>query len=162
MKIKRAMTQQTKIVISVAMKTTSSDHLIHETVRDMEYMLGYHEIYFDSVMEIIEQTSDFAARTTPTLYDPTNIDFDIIVKISDYNPDALRRIDLDVYIIELRENQREPTPSEKDDICPICCEEFGTEGEINSLNCKHSYHHHCILDWIGKTLTFPCCRATLA
>ncbi|WZZ87456.1 hypothetical protein YC2023_116035 [Brassica napus] len=59
---------------------------------------------------------------------------DIIVKISDHNPDALRRIDLYVYIIELRENQREPTPSEKDDICPICCEEFGTEGEINSLN----------------------------
>ncbi|KAL0748743.1 hypothetical protein Bca101_030745 [Brassica carinata] len=61
-------------------------------------------------------------------------DLDIIVKISDHNPDALRRIDLYVYIIELRENQREPTPSEKDDICPICCEEFGTEGEINSLN----------------------------
>ncbi|WZZ24738.1 hypothetical protein YC2023_008139 [Brassica napus] len=99
-------------------------------------------------MEIIEQTSDFAARTTPTLDDPTNIDLDIIVKISDYNPDALRRIDLDVYIIELRENRREPTPSEKDDICSICCEEFGTEGDINSLNCKHSYHHRCILDWI--------------
>nr|VDD49446.1 unnamed protein product [Brassica oleracea] len=108
------------------MKTTSSGHLIHETVRDMEYMLGYHEIYFDSVMEIIEQTSDFAARTTPTLDDPTNIDLDIIVKIFDYNPDALRIIDLDVYIIEFRENRREPTPSEKDDICSIYCEEFGT------------------------------------
>ncbi|KAF2544603.1 hypothetical protein F2Q68_00029977 [Brassica cretica] len=111
-------------------------------------------------MEIIEQTSDFAARTTPTLDDPTNIDLDIIVKIFDYNPDALHRIDLDVYIIELRENRREPTPSEKDDICSICCEEFGTEGDINSLNCKHSYHH--ILDWVGKTLTCPCCRAILA
>ncbi|KAF2603112.1 hypothetical protein F2Q70_00025823 [Brassica cretica] len=106
------------------MKTTSSGHLIHETVRDMEYMLGYHEIDFDSVTEIIEETSDLAARTDPTLNDPTNIDFDIIVKKSDYNPDALRRIDLDVYIIELRENQRKPTHIEKDDICPICCEEF--------------------------------------
>ncbi|CAF1711713.1 unnamed protein product [Brassica napus] len=116
MKIKRPSTQQTKIVISVAMKTASSGHLIHETVRDMEYILGYHEIDFDSLMEIIEQTSDFAARTTPTLDDPKNIDLDIIVKISNYNP---RRIDLDVYIIELRENRREPTPSEKDDIWPI-------------------------------------------
>ncbi|CAN6804371.1 unnamed protein product [Brassica oleracea] len=87
MKIKRPSTHQTKIVIYVAMKTTSSGHLIHETVRDMEYMLGYHKIYFDSVMEIIEQTSDFAARTTPTLDDPTNIDLDIIVKIFDYNPE---------------------------------------------------------------------------
>ena len=146
MKIKRAMTQQTKIVISVAMKTASNDHLIHETVCDMEYMLGYHEIDFDSVMEIIEQTSDFVAHTIPTLDDPTNTDLDIIVKISDHNLDAFRIIDIDVYIIELRENQREPTPSEKDDICPICCEEFGTEGVINSLYCKHSYHHHCILD----------------
>ncbi|XP_013632757.1 PREDICTED: E3 ubiquitin-protein ligase RHA1B-like [Brassica oleracea var. oleracea] len=144
------------------MKTASNGHLIHETVCDMEYMLGYHEIDFDSVMEIIEQTSDFVAHTIPTLDDPTNIDLDIIVKISDHNLAAFRRIDLDVYIIELRENQREPTPSEKDDICPICCEEFVTEGEINSLNCKHSYHHHCILDWIGKTLTCPCCRAILA
>ncbi|KAF2551073.1 hypothetical protein F2Q68_00035940 [Brassica cretica] len=144
------------------MKTTSSGHLIHETVRDMEYMLGYHEIDFDSVTEIIEETSDLAAHTDPTLNDPTNIDFDIIVKKSDYNPGALRRIDLDVYIIELRENQRKPTHIEKDDICPICCEEFGTNGEINTLECKHSYHHRCILDWVGKTLTLPCCRAILA
>ncbi|CAN6827767.1 unnamed protein product [Brassica oleracea] len=147
MKIKRPRTQQTKIVISIAMKTASNGHLIHETVCDMEYMLGYHEIDFDSVMEIIEQTSDFVAHTIPTLDDPTNIDLDIIIKISDHNLADFRRIDLDVYIIELRENQREPTPSEKDDICPICCEEFGTEGEINSLNCKHSYHHHT--SWTG-------------
>ncbi|WZZ24737.1 hypothetical protein YC2023_008138 [Brassica napus] len=47
MKIKRPSTQQTKIVISVAVKTISSGHLIHETVRDMEYMLGYQKIDFD-------------------------------------------------------------------------------------------------------------------
>ncbi|KAG2248779.1 hypothetical protein Bca52824_088407 [Brassica carinata] len=149
MKIKRPSTQHTKIVIFVAMKTTSSGHLIHETVRDMEYMLGYHKIYFDS---------DGDYRAMPDL----SRHLDIIVKISDYNPDTLHRIDLDVYIIELRENRREPTPSEKDDICSICCEEFGTEGDINSLNCKHSYHYRCILDWVGKTLTCPCCRAILA
>ncbi|KAG2291395.1 hypothetical protein Bca52824_038064 [Brassica carinata] len=123
------------------MKTASNGHIIHETVCDMEYMLGYHEIDFDSVMEIIEQTSDFVAHTISTPDDPTNTDLDIIVKISDHNLDAFRRIDLDVYIIELQ---------------------FGTEGEINSLNCKHSYHHHCILDWIKKTLTCPCCRVVLA
>ena len=72
MKIKRPNTQQIKIVISVAMKTTSSGHLIHETVRDMEYMLEYHEIDFNSVMEIIKQTSDFVACTIPTLNDPTD------------------------------------------------------------------------------------------
>ncbi|CAF1786109.1 unnamed protein product [Brassica oleracea var. botrytis] len=126
MKIKRPRTQQTKIVISVALKTASNGHLIHDTVGDMENMLEYHEIDFDSAMEIIEHTSDFVARTIPTLCDPTVTGLDIIVKITDHNLDAFCRIDLDVYIIELRENRRESTPSEKDDICPICCEEFDT------------------------------------
>nr|VDD05098.1 unnamed protein product [Brassica rapa] len=63
MKIKRPGTQQTKIVISIDMKAASSGHLSHETARNMEYMLGYHEIDFDSVTEIIERTSDEAART---------------------------------------------------------------------------------------------------
>ncbi|CAH8357685.1 unnamed protein product [Eruca vesicaria subsp. sativa] len=133
MKIKRPRTHQTKFLIFVALRTSSNGHLIHDTVSDMEYMLEYHEIYFDSVMEIIEQSSEFFARNILTLDDPTSTDIDIIVKISDHNVDAFRRIALDVYTIELRENQREPIPSEKDDICPICCEEFGTEGEINSL-----------------------------
>ena len=53
-------------------------------------------------MEIIKQISDFVARTIPTLDDPTDTDLDIIVKISDHNLDAFRRIDLGVYIIELR------------------------------------------------------------
>ncbi|KAL0742874.1 hypothetical protein Bca4012_084387 [Brassica carinata] len=113
MKIKRPRTKQTKIVISVALKTASNGHLIHDTVCDMEYMLEYQEIDFDSVMDIIEQTSDFVARTIPTLDDSTDTDLDIIVKISDHNLEAFRRIDLDVYIIELRENRREPIPSEK-------------------------------------------------
>ncbi|CAN6831825.1 unnamed protein product [Brassica oleracea] len=163
MKIKRPWTQQTKIVISVALKTASNGHIIHNTVAEMEYMLEYHGIDFDSVMEIIEQTSEFVARTIPKLDNPTDTDLNIIVKISDHNLDAFRRIDLDVYTIELRANRREPIPSEKDDLCPICCKEFGTKGNINSLNCEHSYHHHhCILDWVKKSLTCPYCRAKLA
>ncbi|CAF2049448.1 unnamed protein product [Brassica rapa] len=124
MKIKRPRIQQTKILISVALKIANNDHLIHDMVSDMEYILEYHEIYFDSVMEIIKQISDFVAYTIPTLADPTYTNLDIIVKISDHNLDAFRRIDVDVYIIELCENRREPIPSEKDDICPICCEVF--------------------------------------
>ncbi|KAG2304300.1 hypothetical protein Bca4012_063214 [Brassica carinata] len=56
MKIKRPMTQQTEIVISVALHTSNNGHLSNATVSNMEYMLEYHEIGFDSVMEIIEQT----------------------------------------------------------------------------------------------------------
>ncbi|KAL0734205.1 hypothetical protein Bca4012_010415 [Brassica carinata] len=161
MKIKRPSTQQTEIVISVALKTTINGHLTHETIRDVEYMLGYHEINFDSVMQIIEETSDHVASTLPTLDDPTETDLDIIVDIVDHNQHAFHRIDLDVYMIELWENRREPIPSEKGDICIICCEEFGAGGEINSLNCRHSYHHHCILDWVKTKLACPCCREKL-
>ncbi|CAG7878575.1 unnamed protein product [Brassica rapa] len=162
MNIKRRNTQQTKIVISIDMKTTSSGYLTHETASNMEFMLGYHEIDFDTITEIIEEASAVAARNIPTLNNPTNIDFDIIVKINDLNPDAIRRIDLDVYLIELRDNRRDTIPSERNDICPICWEEFGTELDINSLSCYHTYHHHCISNWVEKTLTCPYCRAVLA
>ncbi|CAH8382745.1 unnamed protein product [Eruca vesicaria subsp. sativa] len=102
MKIKRARTHQTKIVISVALKIASNAHLIHNTVGDMEYMLEYHEIDFDSVMEIMEQTSNFVACTTMTLDDPTSKNLDIIVKIYDHNLDAFPRIYLDVYIMKAK------------------------------------------------------------
>ncbi|CAH8341640.1 unnamed protein product [Eruca vesicaria subsp. sativa] len=89
MKIKRPRTQQTKIVISSVLKTASNDHLIRDTVDDMEYMLEYHETDFDLVMEIIKQTSDFVAHTIPTLDDSTGTDLDINVKIYNHNLNAL-------------------------------------------------------------------------
>ena len=155
------MTQQTEIVVSVALNTASNGHLLNRTESDMEYMLGYHEIDYDSAMDIIEQTSDYAARKIPTLQNPTETDFDIIVNISDRNPNAHHRIDLDVYSIHLHGTRRVPFPTEKDDICPICYDEFGVEGEVNTLICGHSFHHQCILDWVTKTLTCPNCRTAL-
>lgn len=162
MKIKRPGTQQTKIILSVALKTMSNGHLTHDTARAMEHKLGYHEIDFDSVMKIIEETTDHVAHTIPRLADSTVTDLDIIVKIVDHNPHALRRIDLDVYMVKLLENQREPIRIEHAGKCSICCEEFGTGGMINSLNCRHTYHHHCIVEWVKKRLTCPCCRENLA
>ncbi|KAF2549421.1 hypothetical protein F2Q70_00023191 [Brassica cretica] len=132
MKIKKPWTQQTKIVIFVALKTASNGHIIHNMVAEMEYMLEYHEIDFDSVMEIIEQTSEFVARTIPKLDNPTDTDLNIIVKISDHNLDAFRRIDLDVYTIELRANQREPIPSEKDDYVQFAAKSLA-QREISTL-----------------------------
>ncbi|KAJ4894881.1 hypothetical protein Rs2_21675 [Raphanus sativus] len=148
MKIKRRSTYQTETVISVDLKTVSNGHLAHEMVRNMEYMLGYHEIDYDSAIEIIEETSDHVANTIPTLDDPAETDLDIIVKIIDHNQDAFRIIDLDVYMIELGENLRESIPSEEYDECSVFCEEFGTGGELNTLDCGHSFHHHCVLEWI--------------
>ncbi|CAH8337838.1 unnamed protein product [Eruca vesicaria subsp. sativa] len=155
--IKRPRTWQTGIVIHVALRAVSNGHLNYDTVREMEYMLLYHDFDFDLVMEIIEETSDFVARTIPTIEDPTCTDLDIFVKISDQNPDSLQRITL----TKLCVNRRGPLTTEEDDICPICCEKFGTGGEINSLDCFHSYHRHCILKWAKTNLTCPYCRPNL-
>ena len=161
-KIKRPNTQQTTIRISIALKTSSNGHLDDGTVSDMEYMLLYHEIDFDSVTEIVDETTDYVAGVMPTLDDVTGTDLDVIVKITDFNPQAWNRIDLDVYTIDLRNSRRDSVPSEENDICAICHNELGASGELNTLVCNHSYHHECIIGWVKMNLTCPVCRTTLA
>ncbi|WZZ68793.1 hypothetical protein YC2023_080163 [Brassica napus] len=162
MKIKRPNTQQTTIRISIALRTSMNGHLDDGTISDMEYMLQYHEINFDSVTEIIDETTNYVAGVIPTLDDVTGTDLDVIVKVTDFNPQALSRTDLDVYTIDLRSNIRESIPSEENDICAICHNELGASGDLNTLVCNHSYHHQCILGWIKMNLTCPVCRTTLA
>ncbi|CAN6856167.1 unnamed protein product [Brassica oleracea] len=162
MKIKRPNTQVTTIRISIALRTSSNGHLDEGTVNDMEYMLQYHDIDFDSVTKIIDETTDYVAGVIPALNDVTGTDLYVIVKITDFNPHAWNRIDLDVYTIDLRNSRRYSIPSEENDICAICHSELGASGDLNTLVCNHSYHHVCILDWIKMNLTCPVCRTTLA
>ncbi|CAF2107919.1 unnamed protein product [Brassica napus] len=96
MKIKMPNTQQTPITISIALRTS----------------------------KIIDETTNYIASVIPTLDDVTSTDLDIIVKVTDYNPQAWSRIDLDVYTIDLRSNRREPNSSEENDICAICHHEL--------------------------------------
>ncbi|CAF2099259.1 BnaA05g17090D [Brassica napus] len=162
MKIKRANTQQTTIRISIPLRTSSNGHLDDGTTNDMEYMLQYHEIDYDSVIKIVDETTDYVAGVIPTLDDVTGTDLDVIVKITDYNPHAWSRIDLDVYTIDLRNNRRNSIPIEENDICTICHNELGASGDLNTLECNHSYHHECILSWVKMNLTCPICRTPLA
>ncbi|KAJ4887765.1 hypothetical protein Rs2_27513 [Raphanus sativus] len=162
MKIERRNTCQTEIVISVDMNRAGNGHLDYATNKNMEYFLLYHEIDYDSAIEIIEATSKYVADNFPAVPNPAGTDLTIIVKITDFNEDAFRRIDLDVYMIELGENRRGPIPSEEYDECSVCFEEFGTGGELNTLVCGHSFHHHCVLEWVQNNLTCPCCRVGLA
>uniref|UniRef100_M4F2H5 Uncharacterized protein n=1 Tax=Brassica campestris TaxID=3711 RepID=M4F2H5_BRACM len=132
-KIKRPNTQQTTIRISIALRTSSNGHLDDGTISDMEYMLQYHEINFDSVIEIIDETTNYVAGVILTLEDVTVTDLDVIVKITDFNPQAWSRIGLDVYTIDLRNNIRDSIPSEENDICAICHNELGASGDLNTL-----------------------------
>ncbi|CAN6972620.1 unnamed protein product [Brassica rapa subsp. trilocularis] len=108
-KIKRPNTQQTTIRISIALRTSSNGHLDDD------------------------ETTNYVAGVIPTLDDVTGTDLDVIVKITDFNPQAWSRIGLDVYTIDLRNNIRDSIPSKENDICAICHNELGASGDLNTL-----------------------------
>jgi len=45
--------------------------------------------------------------------------------------------------------------------CPICQDEINETTGSTRLACSHSYHLNCIVKWISKVNTCPCCRKTL-
>lgn len=46
--------------------------------------------------------------------------------------------------------------------CAICLEEFGDKVSCRVFpNCKHMFHMHCIIGWIGINQTCPICRTQL-
>ena len=42
--------------------------------------------------------------------------------------------------------------------CPICYEEITCDSGVTKLACSHSFHLKCIVTWILKSETCPCCR----
>lgn len=47
------------------------------------------------------------------------------------------------------------------DECVICKEEIKEGREVCELPCEHLYHWGCILPWLKKRNTCPCCRYRL-
>lgn len=45
--------------------------------------------------------------------------------------------------------------------CVICKEEMGIGRDVCELPCQHLFHWMCILPWLGKRNTCPCCRFRL-
>jgi len=45
--------------------------------------------------------------------------------------------------------------------CVICREEMGIGRDVCELPCQHLFHWMCILPWLGKRNTCPCCRFRL-
>ncbi|KDO47492.1 hypothetical protein CISIN_1g023542mg [Citrus sinensis] len=48
-----------------------------------------------------------------------------------------------------------------DQCCVICKEEMGGGRDVCELPCKHLFHWLCILPWLKKRNTCPCCRFRL-
>ena len=42
--------------------------------------------------------------------------------------------------------------------CPICFDSFEADEIIRALSCKHTFHRHCIGEWLGKSSRCPICR----
>ncbi|CAL9055231.1 unnamed protein product [Musa banksii] len=45
--------------------------------------------------------------------------------------------------------------------CVICKEEMAAGREVCELPCRHRFHWGCVLGWLGKRNTCPCCRHEL-
>ena len=53
-----------------------------------------------------------------------------------------------------------PTPSCPTE-CQICLVDFATGQSVQRLQCLHTFHSHCIAQWLGKKPVCPECRFDL-
>lgn len=47
------------------------------------------------------------------------------------------------------------------DTCAICQECLDDEGEVHTLECSHGFHSKCLIGWLRRGLSCPCCRSNL-
>ena len=50
------------------------------------------------------------------------------------------------------------TEYDKENNCPICLEKMGTKLVIAELNCKHTFHRKCVVEWGHYNNNCPVCR----
>ncbi|CAH8252684.1 unnamed protein product [Arabidopsis lyrata] len=44
--------------------------------------------------------------------------------------------------------------------CSICQDEYESEDEVGKLNCGHSFHVHCVKQWLSRKNACPVCKKT--
>uniref|UniRef100_A0A1D1Z5G7 RING-type E3 ubiquitin transferase n=1 Tax=Anthurium amnicola TaxID=1678845 RepID=A0A1D1Z5G7_9ARAE len=49
------------------------------------------------------------------------------------------------------------SPTEEEDVCPTCLEEYDTENPRIITKCEHHFHLSCILEWMERSDTCPIC-----
>ncbi|OAY70594.1 E3 ubiquitin-protein ligase MBR2 [Ananas comosus] len=52
-------------------------------------------------------------------------------------------------------------PTEKDHKCSICQVEYQANDETGRLGCGHSYHVHCIKQWLSQKNACPLCKTAV-
>lgn len=53
-------------------------------------------------------------------------------------------------------------PTEAEKSCSICQEEFEASEEMGRLGCGHSYHVHCIKQWLSRKNACPVCKIAVS
>lgn len=51
--------------------------------------------------------------------------------------------------------------NETDKNCCICLSDFKSDDNVSVLNCKHLFHHDCIVEWSMYKINCPVCRENL-
>ena len=47
--------------------------------------------------------------------------------------------------------------------CPICLEDVKTGDQVSYASpCRHCFHHSCLIEWVKREHTCPCCRQDLS
>ncbi|OVA13981.1 zinc finger protein [Macleaya cordata] len=49
------------------------------------------------------------------------------------------------------------SPTEEEDVCPTCLEEYDEENPRIITKCEHHFHLSCILEWMERSDTCPVC-----
>ncbi|XP_014663180.1 PREDICTED: E3 ubiquitin-protein ligase TRAIP-like isoform X2 [Priapulus caudatus] len=44
-------------------------------------------------------------------------------------------------------------------VCQICTEHFDATKQISAVSCGHTFHFHCVSQWLKESSTCPTCRA---
>ncbi|CAH8360232.1 unnamed protein product [Eruca vesicaria subsp. sativa] len=159
--IKRERTNQTCVSIFMGLLTTTLGYLTDTTTDVMEHMLTYHDITLSAAINIVERTNEYVHAIVSNLTEHQDTDFDVVVNITDYSPESIHRLDVDIATINREMTVRDATSDEEDDLCTICFEQFGKNGTVNTLDCDHVFHHKCIVSWIRMRLTCPTCRVAV-
>ncbi|XP_076959821.1 E3 ubiquitin-protein ligase At3g02290-like isoform X2 [Bidens hawaiensis] len=54
------------------------------------------------------------------------------------------------------------SPSEDEDVCPTCLEEYTTENPKIITKCSHHFHLGCIYEWMERSENCPVCGKVMA
>lgn len=95
-----------------------------------------------------------------------SIIFFIKILYKKYNPqivveqraESLTNRETDKEIIELEWATYNPTKDYIPEQCTICISEFTLDEKLTTLECGHTYHHACLMEWYQKNQVCPICK----